>query len=135
MWMNDSTRLHFMDRINLFGCKSIMANRVELDGSTLHYLAARQAMASVHRPMHSYSLTWQTDRCRMAFKALLNGKAAVSYALLKPFLHLLFENCQNTPTKTRLCVLSVMRLWAHRQSTYTQLSPLYILSIPSVSFM
>ena len=61
-----------------------MANRMGLDGTMLHYLAVRKAMVSVHRPVHSkitltYLLTWQTDSCtprRMAFKALLNAKAA-----------------------------------------------------------
>ena len=47
--------IHFMDRIYLFRCESIMVDRTRLDCSTLHYLAARQAMASVYRPMHSYS--------------------------------------------------------------------------------
>ena len=62
-----------------------MANRMGLDGTTLHYLAVRKGMVSVHRPVHSkitltYSLTWQTDRCtpqRMAFKALLNAKVVL----------------------------------------------------------
>ena len=69
-----------------YSCDSFMADRMGLDGTMLHYLAVRKAMVSLHRPVHSkitltYSLTWQTDRCtprRMAFKALLNAKAALS---------------------------------------------------------
>ena len=49
-----------------------------LDSTTLHYLAIRRAMVSIHRLVHSkitltYSLTWQTDHCtlrRMAFQVL-----------------------------------------------------------------
>ena len=39
-------------------------------------------------------------------------------------------------TKTRLHLLSIMQLpaWAHQQSAYIQLSPLYLLSIPSLPF-
>ena len=69
-----------------YSCDSFMADRMGLDGTMLHYLAVRKDMVSLHRPVHSkitltYSLTWQTDRCtprRMAFKALLNAKAALS---------------------------------------------------------
>ena len=69
-----------------YSYNSFMADRMGLDGTMLHYLAVRKAMVSVHKPVHSkitltYSLTWQTDRCtswRMAFKALLNAKAALS---------------------------------------------------------
>ena len=69
-----------------YSCDSFMADRMGLDGTMLHYLAVRKAMVSLHRPVHSkitltYSLTWQTDRCtprRMAFKALLNARAALS---------------------------------------------------------
>jgi len=40
-----------------------MADRTELDSTTLHYLAVQQAMVSVHTPVHSkitvtYALTW-----------------------------------------------------------------------------
>ena len=74
-----------------YSCDSFMADRMGLDGTMLHYLAVRKAMVSVYRPIHSkitltYLLTWQTDRFtprRMAFKALLNAKAALSWALLK----------------------------------------------------
>ena len=69
-----------------YSCDSFMADRMGLDGIMLHCLAVQKAMVSVHRPVHSkimltYSLTWQTDRCtpwRIAFKALLNTKAALS---------------------------------------------------------
>ena len=65
-----------------------------LDGTTLHYLAVRKAMVSVHKPVHSkitqtYSLTWQADRCtsrRMAFRALLNAKARPFPSLCSSFL-------------------------------------------------
>ena len=88
-----------MDRIYLFSCDSYMADRMGLDGTRLHYLAVRKAMVSIHRPVHSkitltYLLTWQTDRCtpwRMAFKAPLNDKTALSQALVKFSLHLLFK--------------------------------------------
>ena len=32
---------------------AFMANRTELDGTMLHYLAVQQAMVSLHRPVHS----------------------------------------------------------------------------------
>ena len=76
-----------------------MADRMGLDGTMLHYLAVRKALVRVNRPVHSkitlpYSLTWQTDCCtprRMAFKALLNAKAACSSFLCTCCLN----NCQN----------------------------------------
>ena len=60
-----------------YSSDSFMADRMGLDGTMLHYLAVREAMVSVHKPVHSkitltYSLTRQADRCtsrRMAFKA------------------------------------------------------------------
>ena len=60
-----------------------MADRMGLDGTMLYYLAVQKATVSVHKPIHSkitltYSLTWQTDRRRMAFKVLLNAKTALS---------------------------------------------------------
>ena len=91
-----------MDRTHSFSCDSFyMADRMGLDGTMLHYLAVRKALVRVHRPIHSkimlpYSLTctWQTDCCtprRMAFKALLNTKAACSSFLCTYCLN----NCQN----------------------------------------
>ena len=73
-----------------YSCDSFMADRIGLDGTTLHYLAVRKATVSVHKPVHSkitlnYS-TWQADRCtsrRIAFKALLNAKARPFPILLK----------------------------------------------------
>ena len=66
-----------------------MADRMGLDGTTLHYLAVWWAMVSVHRPLYSkttltYWITWQTDHCtpqRMWFKVLLNANVALSYRL------------------------------------------------------
>ena len=63
-----------------------MADRTELDGTMLHYLAVRQANASVHRSVHSktmltYSLMGQTDCCtpqRMAFNALSTTTALIA---------------------------------------------------------
>ena len=87
-----------------YSCDSFMADRMGLDGTMLHYLAVRKAMVSIHRPIHSkitltYLLTWQTDRFtprRMVFKALLNAKAALSWALLKFSLPLIIrKNCQS----------------------------------------
>ena len=74
-----------------YNCDSFMDNRMELDGTTLHYLAVRKTMVSVHKPVHSqtYSLTWQADRCtsrRMAFRALLNAKARPFPSLCSSFL-------------------------------------------------
>ena len=36
----------------LVQCDSFMADRMGLDGTTLHYLPVQQAMVSVHRPAH-----------------------------------------------------------------------------------
>ena len=77
-----------------YSSDSFMADRMGLDGTMLHYLAVREAMVSVHKPVHSkitltYSLTWQADRCtsrRMAFKALLNAKARPFPSLCSSFL-------------------------------------------------
>ena len=58
-----------MDRIDSFCCESFMADRTGLDSTTLHYLAVRQALISIHVPVHSKShylncsLTRQTDHC------------------------------------------------------------------------
>ena len=35
-----------------FGCENLMTNRLGLGSTTVHYLAIRQAMVSVHRPVH-----------------------------------------------------------------------------------
>ena len=43
---------------------------------------------------------------------------------------------ERAPTKKRLCVLSIidqLRVWAHRQSVYAQLSPLYPFLYPYVT--
>ena len=70
----------------------------------------------------------------MAFKALLNANTALSSALLKSSLPLLFKKTlpERAPTKTGLrCRLSIdtqLRVWAHQQFAYVQLSPLYLLS-------
>ena len=58
-WMNLP---RFIERIYLFSYESFMADRTGLDSTMLHYLAERQAMVSVHRPIHpkitlTYSLT------------------------------------------------------------------------------
>ena len=76
-----------------YSCDSFMADRMELDGTMLHYLAVRKAMVSVHKPVHSkitltYSLTWQADHCtswRTAFKAL-NTKVQPFPSLCSNFL-------------------------------------------------
>ena len=68
-----------------YSCDRFMADRMGLDGTMLHYLAVRNAIVSVHKPVNSkitltYLLTWQADRCtsrRMPFKAL--------YAKARPF--------------------------------------------------
>ena len=70
----------------LIQLRKLMANRTGLGSTTLHYLAVRETMVSVHRPVHSkmtltYLLTWQTDRFPprwMAFKALISAKTVVS---------------------------------------------------------
>ena len=36
-----------------YSCDSFMADRMGLDSTTLHYLAVRKAMVSVHKPVHS----------------------------------------------------------------------------------
>ena len=103
-------------------------------------------MVSVHKPVHSkitltYSLTWQADRCtswRMAFKALLNVKARPFPSLCLSFL---CTYCSKklpewAPTKKQLHVLLTidqLRAWAHRQSGYAQLSPLYPSLYPYVT--
>ena len=58
-----------------YSCDSLMADRMGLDGTMLHYLAVRKAMVSVHKPVHSkitltYSLTWQADRCSLVPRPL-----------------------------------------------------------------
>ena len=51
-----------------YSCDRFMDDRMGLNGTMLHYLAVRKAMASLHKPVHSkitltYSLTWQTEYC------------------------------------------------------------------------
>ena len=91
-----------------------MADRMGLDSTMLHYLTVWKAMVSVHRPVHpkimlTYSLPWQTDRCsprRMAFKALLNAKVALSSSFLCAYC--LKKLSEWAPTKTQLCVLLII---------------------------
>ena len=114
MWANERTCPCCTDRTYLFSC--FMANRMGLDGTMPHYLAVRKAMVSVHRPVCSkitltYSLSWQTDRCtprRMAFKALLNAKTALSQALLCAYCSKKLP--ERAPTKTQLSVDIYCRL-------------------------
>ena len=103
-----------------YSCDSFMANRMKLDGTTLHYLAVRKATVSVHKPVHSkitltYSLTWQpADRCtsrRMTFKALLNAKARPFPSLCSSFLcaYCSKKLPERAPTKKKqLRVLSIV---------------------------
>ena len=130
-----------------YSCDSFMADRMGLDSTMLHYLAVRKAMVSLHRPVHSkitltYSLTWQTDCCtprRMAFKVLLNAKAAPFPRLCSSFLcAYCSKNCQNgLLLKNRavrvLSIIDQLRAWAHRRSAYAQLSPLYPSLYPYVT--
>ena len=101
---------------------------------------------SVHKPTHSkitltYSLTWKADRCtsrRMAFKALLNAKARPFPSLCLSFLcaYCSKKLPERAPTKKQLRVLSIIDqlcAWAHRQSAYAQLSPLYPSLYPYVT--
>ena len=67
------------------------------NSTILHYLAVLQAMVSVHRLvcskiMLTCLLTCQTDRCIPGKKT----KIALSQALLKPYMHLLFETIDST---------------------------------------
>ena len=89
-------------------------------------------MVSLHRPVHSKilltcSITWQTDRCTartMASKALLNTKEARLCSSL------FCAYCSKIPSRTQLCLLQLhIHVWAHGQSAYAQLSPLYLLSM------
>ena len=117
-----------------------MADRSGLDRTMLHYLAVQQAMASVHRPVHSkitltYLVTWQTDRCtlrRMAFdwrryKTPRRPFSKLCSSLLCACCYQLPEWGPHRPTEARLRVLSItqLRAWAHQRSAYAQLSPLY----------
>ena len=64
MWVNKSTCPCFMEEYTCYSCDSFIANRMELDGTMLHYLAVLKAMVSVHLKITlTYSLTWQTDGC------------------------------------------------------------------------
>ena len=128
MWVNEWTRPRFIDRLYSFtrlSCESFTAGRTGPDDTTLHYLAVWKAMVSVHRPVYSkIMLTYSL--------ALLNAKGPLSWALLKPSLciYCLKKLPEWALTKTQLHVLSIMQLgvWAHQQSSYTQLSSLYLLS-------
>ena len=89
----------------------------------LQYLAVWKAIVSMHRPIHSkitltYSLTWQTDCCspwRMAFKALLNPQVALSWALLKFSLRLLFKKTARTDSylNTATCTIDYWSTSGH----------------------
>ena len=130
-----------------YSSDSFMADRMGLDGTMLHYLAVREAMVSVHKPVHSkitltYSLTWQADRCtsrRMAFKALLNAKARPFPSLRSSFLcaYCSKKLPERAPTKKKqlrvLSIIDQLRAWAHRRSAYAQLSPLYPSLYPYVT--
>ena len=73
-----------MDRIYSFGCKRLIADRTGLGSTTLHYLAARQAMMSVHRSVTFENLARLPDNLttvytprRMAFKVLLKHQGSL----------------------------------------------------------
>ena len=127
---------------------SFMADRMELDGTMLHYLAVRKAMVSVQKPVYSkitltYSLTWQADHCtsqRMAFKALLNAKARPFPSLCSSFLcaYCWKKLPERAPTQKNSNVycrlwINYIRAWAHRRPAYAQLSPLYPSLYPYVT--
>ena len=81
-----------------------------------------------HANLLAYLANWPL------YTSLLNAKAALSYALLKFSLRLLFEKLpERAPTKTQLRVLSIidqLRAWAYRRSAYAQWSPLYPSLVP-----
>ena len=103
-----------------YSCDSLMADRMGLDSTMLHYLAVRKAMVSMYKPVHlkitlTYSLTWQAERCtsqRMAFKAPRRG----------PFLSFICAYClkklpEQAPTRKQLrvqyCGLSINYVHGH----------------------
>ena len=65
---------------------------------------------------------------RMAFEVLKNAKAAFCSNLLCAYC--LNKLPEQGPIKARLCVLSIMPLWAwaQRRSAHPELSPLYLRS-------
>ena len=96
-------------------------------------------MVSVHRPVHlkitvTCTLTWQTGRWQALytpendFQSVTKRQGGLFLSIAQAFSALIRINCQNeVSTIARLRVLSIMPLqaWAHRWSTYPQLSPLY----------
>ena len=84
-----------------YSCDSLMADRMGLDGTMLHYLAVRKAMVSVHKPVHSkitltYSLTWQADHCTSRRMAFNSPRCSPFLAFAQAFSALVVrKNCQN----------------------------------------
>ena len=89
-----------------FGCENLMTNRLGLGSTTLHYLAIRQAMVSVHRPVHwKITLTYSLTLANWLLYTLENGFQGVIKRQGGPFLPRLCssllcsycseENCRN----------------------------------------
>ena len=133
-------------RIQLFSCDSFyMANRMWLD--TLCYITWQYGKL-VHRPLHSKipltsSLTWQTDHALFTPENGFQGaiKRQGFPRLCSSFLCTYCSKKkmpERAPTKTQLCVLSIidqLRGWAHWWSAYAQLSLLYPSFFPYVTHM
>ena len=100
---NKWTRPQFNDRIYLFGCKSLIADRIILGGTTQHYLAAQQAMMSVHRPAHSkillaYLANWPLyiDPGEYGFQGALKCQGGPFLGYAQVFsVFIVWKNCQN----------------------------------------
>ena len=130
-WTNEFAHA-LLTWIYSFSCESFyMADRTELDSTTVHYLAVRLAMVSIHRPVHwkitlTYSLTWQTGCCTR--KWLLRRYKMPRWPFSKLCSSVLCAYCLNKlpergPTKTWLCAPSItqwdIQVWAHQRSAYT----------------
>ena len=67
-----------MDGIYSFGCESFMADRTGLGGTMLHYLAIRRTHTHTFENHTNLLGNLTAVQCRVAFKTLLNAKAALS---------------------------------------------------------
>ena len=100
-----------------------------LDSTTLHYLAVRETMASVHRPVHSkITLTYSPGKLTAfhpvnGFQGANKHQSCCFLGFAQVFSVYVKKNCQNfTVNYAIMCV-------GTSTSTYAQLSPLYLLSI------
>ena len=108
-----------------------------LGSTTLHYLAVQQAVVSmsIHRPENHANLLAYLGKLTAVHLGTIKCQGGLFLGFAQVFSVLTVrKNCQNGLLLKhgyvyyRLWIDTQLCAWAHRQSAYAQLSPLYLLS-------